>query len=71
MTPLFFKKVGLSFARTFLIVFVLGLIPVWDNVVNWDPNASKAALLAVIAAAGTAGIRAAQALFTTLETPPA
>ena len=70
MTPLFFKKVGLEFARTFVIVFVLGILPVWDNLVNWDPNAAKVAILAVIASAGTAGIRAVQALFTQLETPP-
>ena len=70
MTPLFLKKVGLEFGRTFVIVFVLGLLPVWDNLVNWDPNALKAATLALIAAAGTAGIRAVQALVTQLETPP-
>lgn len=69
-TPLFWKKVGLEFARTFVVVFILGAATVTDQVVGGDWNAGKSALIALIAAAVTAGLRAAQALFTQLETPP-
>lgn len=66
---LFWKKVGLSFVRAFVPFFILGILPVWDSIVAGDWDAGKAALLALIGAAVTAGIRAAQALFTTAETP--
>lgn len=71
LTELFWRKVGLEFARTFLTVFVLGVIPVASNLADtkdWDT--ARAALLALVAAAITAALRAAQALFTQLETPP-
>jgi hypothetical protein len=67
-TPYFWKKCGLSFARAFIPAFILGVLPVWDAVAAGDWNAGKAALLALITGAGTAGIRALQALFTNLET---
>lgn len=69
MTPLFWKKVGLSFLRAFVVFFVLGVIPVWDEIVGGDWDAAKAALIALIGGAGTAALRAIQALFTNLETP--
>lgn len=68
LTPFFWKKVGLSFVRAFVPFFILGVIPVWDSIAAGDWNAAKAALIALIGAAVTAGLRAAQALFTTLET---
>jgi hypothetical protein len=69
-TPLFWKKVGLSFARAFIPVFFLGLGGVYDAVSSGDVSAAKSALIALAVAAGAAALRAAQALFTTLETPP-
>lgn len=68
MNKYFWKKVGLSFLRTFVIVFILGVIPLWDQIVAGDWDAAKSALLALVAAAGTASLRAIQALFTNLET---
>lgn len=65
----FWKKVGLDFARTFVPTFILGVLPVWDAIVSGDWDAGKAAGLAAVAAAGSAGIRAVQARFTTLESP--
>lgn len=69
-TSLFWRKVGLSFLRAFVPFFILGVIPLWDEVVAGDWNTARAALIALIGASVTAGIRALQALFTTLETPP-
>ena len=67
--PVFWKKVALSFVRAFAAAFVLGLTDVLSAV---GPNASdwgagKAALVALVVAAVTAGVRALQALFTHLE----
>lgn len=69
-TLLFWKKVGLSFARAFVPTLILGLAGVFDHVADGDLDGGKAALVALIVAAITAGLRAAQALFTQLETPP-
>jgi len=71
MGLLFWKKVGLSFLRAFVVFFVLGVIPLWDQIVAGDWDAGKAALIALVGGAGTAGLRAIQALFTTFESPPA
>lgn len=70
-TPLFWKKIGLSFARAFIAFFVLGVVGAYDSFVTGDVEAGKAAAVALITGAVAAGLRAAQALFTTLETPPA
>ena len=70
LTPLFWKRVGLDAARTFIPVFILGVLPVWDSIVSGDWNAAKAAGLAAVAAAGSAVLRGLQAKFTRLETPP-
>ncbi len=60
----FFKKVVLSFVRAFVGVFIAGVGGVFA-LPNW--SASKAALVALSAAALTAGFRAVQALLTDLE----
>lgn len=70
MTTLFWKKVGLSFLRAFVSFFVLGVAGVWDAIAAGNWSAGKSAIIALIGAAVAAGIRAAQAAFTTLETPP-
>lgn len=70
LTPLFWKRVGLSFVRAFIPVFILGVIPLWDQIVAGDWDAGKSALIALISGAVTAGIRAAQIFFTTVETDP-
>lgn len=70
-TPLFWKRVGLSFARAFIPFLILGLVGAWDSFVTGDVEAGKAAVIALISGAVTAGLRAIQALFTTLETDPA
>ena len=57
------KAVGLSFLRAFIAVFIVGLAGV-VNAADW--NAAKAALVALVVASITAGIRACQALFTNL-----
>lgn len=67
--PLFWKKIGLSFARAFVSFFVLGVAGAYDSFVTGDVAAGKAAAIALITGAVAAGIRAAQALFTTLESP--
>ena len=69
-TNLFWKRVGFDAARTFVAVFVLGILPVWDEIVAGDWDAAKAALVGVIAAAGSGVLRGLQAAFTNLETPP-
>lgn len=68
MSAYFFKKVALSFLRAFIPVFALGLTPVADSVTAGDVSTARAAIVAAACAAGAAGLRAAQALFTTLET---
>ena len=68
-TGLFWKKVLLSFARAFVPFFVLGLAGAWDSFVTGDLAAGKSAVIALVTGAITAGLRAAQALFTNLETP--
>lgn len=60
VSPEFLKKVGLSFVRAFaasLLVFAVGLAQAPD----WSFN--KAAGLAALTAAVTAGLRAVQHLF--------
>ena len=71
MNTLFFKKVGLSFARAFVAVFALGITGVFSSLgeSGTDFSTGKEALVALIVAAIAAGLRAAQALFTTLESP--
>ncbi len=69
-TELFWRKVGLEFGRTFIVFFILGLIPVLDVVADGNWSVAQAALVALIGGAANAGLRAAQALFTQLETPP-
>lgn len=66
-TALFWRKVVASFFWAFLVVFVGGVLPVWDSIVAGDWETTKAALLALVAAAGTSAFRAAQALFTSWE----
>ena len=67
--PLFWKKIALSFARAFVSFFVLGAVGAYNGFVTGDIHAGKAAVIALITGAVAAGLRAAQALFTTLETP--
>lgn len=67
LTKLFWKKVGLSFIRAFIPTFLFGVLPVWNSIVQGDWTVAKAAFLALIAASVTAGFRAAQAMYTTLE----
>lgn len=69
-TTFFWKKVALSFVRAFVPFFVLGILPVWDSIVAGDWDVAGAAVIALIGAAVTAGVRAVQALFTNLETDP-
>lgn len=57
------KKLALSFARSFAIVFLFGIIPVWENIAAGDWDAAKTVLLALVTGAGTAGIRAIQAVY--------
>jgi hypothetical protein len=66
-TPVFWKKIGLSFARAFIATFVLGVGGAFDAVASGDTNAARSAAVALVVAGVTAGIRAAQALFTNLE----
>jgi hypothetical protein len=68
-TNLFWRKVGLDFARTFVATFLVAVLPVWEAIAAGDWNAGKAAGLAAVASAVSASIRAAQARFTQLETP--
>lgn len=65
----FWRKVALSFLRAFVAVFVLGLTGVVDALgpEGTDWNAAKSALVALVLAGLTAGVRALQALFTNLE----
>ena len=71
MTPLFLKKVGLSFARYFVASFLTGIVSVGlDLIDSGDVSAARAAVLALIGGAVAAGLRAVQALVTNLETPP-
>jgi hypothetical protein len=66
----FFKAVGLSFARAFIAVFALGILSVYSAVLpgeSIDYDAGKTALIALVTAAGAAGIKAMQALFTNLD----
>ena len=53
----FLKKLGLSFARAFIGAFIAGLTGLLA-VPNW--NAAKAAGVALVVAALTAGVRAVQ-----------
>lgn len=65
-SAVFVKKVALSFARAFLATFIVGAAGVASS-----PNftTAKAALIALVVAAITAGLRAVQALVE--GTPPA
>lgn len=67
----FVRRVGMSFLRAFVVTFVLGLTDVISavgpNATEW--GAGKAALVALVVASVTAGVRAIQALTTTIETP--
>jgi hypothetical protein len=67
---LFWKKVLLEFARTFIPFFILGLAGAWDSFVTGDLESGKAAVVALITGGIAAGLRAIQALFTNFETPP-
>lgn len=67
----FAKKVGLSFARAFVATFALGATGVVDAVGSGDLTAARAALVALVLAGVTAGLRAAQVYLTTWESPPA
>ena len=62
----FLKKVALSFARAFIGAFIAGATGLL-TVPDW--NAGKAALVALVVAALTAGVRAVQHIV--LDTPPA
>lgn len=72
---LFVRKVAAAFAAAFLTTFALGVSQVGtvivndDGVVDW--TAGRSALWALIVGSIVAGLRAAQALFTNWETPPA
>jgi hypothetical protein len=72
MGLLFWKRVGMSFLRAFVGAFALGITGVFGSLgeAGSDFTAGKSALIALIVAAIAAGLRAAQALFTTIETPP-
>lgn len=70
LTPLFWRKVGLSFVRAFIPTFILGIGSAYSAFGEGDLSGAKASLIALVVAAGAAGLRAAQALFTTLESPP-
>jgi len=65
-TKEFLVKVALSFARAFVGAFIAGATGLL-TVPDW--TAGKAALVALIVAALTAGVRAVQALVG-VETPP-
>ena len=69
--PLFWRKIALSFARAFVSFFVLGIVGAYDSFVTGDLASGKSAVIALITGAVAAGLRAGQALFTTLETPKA
>ncbi len=71
MGKLFWKKVGLSFLRAFVATFAIGITGVFASLGEQGSNfgAGKTALIALVVAAIAAGLRAAQALFTTAETP--
>jgi hypothetical protein len=63
----FLKAVGLSAARAFISVFVLGMLNVYSLLLPGeavDVNAGKTALIALITAAGAAALKAVQAAFT-------
>lgn len=68
MNKLFLKKVGLSFARAFLAVFIPGIFTVYDPLVKGDLGAVRSALIALAVASFAAVLRAAQALWTEWET---
>jgi hypothetical protein len=55
----FVKKVALSFARAFLAAFAVGAVGIASSP---DFSAAKAALIALVIAALTAGLRAVQAI---------
>ena len=69
MTVLFWKKVAAAFLWAFLPVFAGGVLPVWDAIVAGDWETSSALFLALISGSVTAGLRAAQALFSHWESP--
>jgi hypothetical protein len=52
-THLFWRKVGLSFARAFTVTLALGLLPVIDSVAGegaYDIDAGRKALVALVVA---------------------
>jgi len=55
----FVKKVALSFARAFLATFLVGAVGIASSP---DFSTAKAALIALVVAAITAGLRAVQAI---------
>lgn len=64
----FLKKLALSFARAFVGAFIAGVTGLL-TVPDW--NTGKAALVALVVAALTAGVRAVQhVVFDTPEDPP-
>lgn len=72
---LFVKKVAAAFGLTFLASFTLGISNVWQTVdpdgdlADLDWSAGGTALRSLLLASVVGGLRAAQALFTTWETP--
>jgi hypothetical protein len=76
LTGLFWRRIGLSFARAFIAALIAQAAVIWsglaenvaDGTVDW--NAGAALIFAAISGACAAGIRAAQAKGTQLETDP-
>ena len=67
---LFWKKVGLDFARTFLAFLVPGLATVYNTFVDAGIDAGQVALMALVVASFSASLRGVQAALTTWESPP-